>query len=79
MKKIPNEIIETYRSGHYIVEICKEKDGTHETYGAYIRKVGFGVKEYMFGVDANEYSLDEFTDLVDANLPDYKEVYKGVV
>lgn len=79
MERIPNLVIETYKVGEYIIEICKEKVMGHDTYGAYLQRDGYGTKEYMFGVSPGDESLDGFIELVEANLDEYIESYERSV
>lgn len=71
MIRIPNRIIETYAYKDFIVEICKEECQGFESYCAYLHREDYGVKDYMFGVDVNGHTLEEFIELVEANLEDY--------
>ena len=64
-----------YETGHenFLVEIDAEESADGVEYGAWLYRKDMGVKMYMFGVYDLNYA--EFISLVEANLPDYYDMY----
>jgi len=57
---------------HYIVDIFKVDD----TYEAWLYNREYGIKDLMFGMPVEQQSFDEFLEIVEANVPEYIELYK---
>ena len=57
---------------HYMVEIFKVDD----TYEAWLYNREYGIKDLMFGMPVEQQSFDEFLEIVEANVPEYIELYK---
>ena len=77
LKPVDGNVVQTYKYGEYIVDICEEKVNSYWSYGAYLQREGMGVKDYMFGADPRDETLDSFIDLVEFNLPEYIEAYEA--
>lgn len=60
-----------YKMGPALIDI--ERDA--ETLQAWIYCGSYGVKSFMFGVDAESVTLAEFLQMVEANAPDYFRDY----
>ena len=63
--------ITTYECGEYLVDIVT----TGDSYEAWIYRKEFGVKDLMFLVQKKQQTLDEFLEIVEANVEDYGENY----
>ena len=65
-----------YLTGYedFAVEIETETNADGVNYGAWIYRQGMGTKKYMFG-ETGTLSYREFVSLVEANLPDYYDIY----
>jgi len=75
--KAQNSLLETYRFGNYIIEICKETDfDGNESFDAYLQRKGYGIKDYMFGVPTETNTLEGFIELVEANIEEYIRFYR---
>ena len=70
MKKTPITTT-TYEHRGFLVDIVT----TGETYEAWLSREEYGVKSLMFGVPKEQQSLDEFLEIVEANLYEYEEGY----
>jgi len=57
---------------HYMIDIFKV-DGTYE---AWLYNSEYGIKDFMFGMPVEQQSLDEFLEIVKANVPEYIDLYK---
>ena len=58
---------------HYIVDIFNVDD----TYEAWLYNREYGIKDLMFGMPVEQQSFDEFLEIVEANVPEYIELYKA--
>ncbi len=67
-----NQRIYTYKyNDQYYVDVVFD----WKTYEAWIYNKDYGVKDLMFGTPAEQTSLIEFLDTVNAVVPDYIESY----
>ena len=57
---------------HYMVDIFKVDD----TYEAWLYNREYGIKDFMFGMPVEQQSFDEFLEIVEANVPEYIELYR---
>ena len=80
MKKTSAQITR-FESGNWYIEITETK----AQFEAWIMPKKGGTADFMFGspkkqhnTDGTEYtqSFDDFCEIVEANLPEYKELYK---
>lgn len=75
MKEMKSIRTTTFASGNYRIDIVESRT----EYEAWIYHKDYGVKDFMFGTDKNQAayikSFEEFTDMVEANLPVYKKSY----
>ena len=64
---------DTYQTSldDFMVDVVE--DG--EAYGAFLYRLGYGVKIFMFGVDKADVTKEEFLAMVDANLASYVNSY----
>lgn len=69
--KRANISITTYECGEYMVDIAT----TSDSYEAWIYRKEYGVKDLMFGMPQAQQTLDEFLDIVEANIEDYAKGY----
>ena len=80
MKQIKTIKTETYKSGSWQIDIVEEKTMFH----AWLQRGNMGVKQYMFGWHKEQrpnggglelWNKEMFLELVQANLPEYKQLY----
>ena len=64
---------DTYQTSldDFMVDVIE--DG--EAYGAFLYRLGYGVKTFMFGVDKADTTREEFLAMVNENLASYAERY----
>ena len=72
MKKT-NIQITRYRHGDFFVDIVANKE--QHMNEAWLFHKDYGVADYMFGVDVKTQNFDQFFRTVEANLPDYINLY----
>ena len=72
MRELLNNQITAYDMGNgWRVDIVVSAN----EYGAWIYHDGYGVKDFMFGVDQNQTRFGDFCDLVRGNFEEYKALY----
>ena len=81
MREIKSVKTHIFESGKYLVYITEKRD----MFEAWLTRKNFGVMSFMFGspkkqntLDGNPYSIsfDNFCDMVEANLPEYKNIFE---
>ncbi len=73
MYKCIGVFTETYQTS--IDEFMVDVVDTPECYGAFLYRLGYGVKTLMFGVDKADTTKKEFLALIRANLATYVARY----
>lgn len=67
---ITNYTTKTYEYGDYLVDIVT----TDTDYESWIQAKGYGTKHIMFGMPKEQQSLEEFMNIVEANIEDYTDL-----
>ena len=78
--KRTNAKITRFESGNWYIDIVETKD----EFNAWLTRKGYGVSSHMFGSPKTQHpndrpaltvSFDDFCDLVEGNLREYKALY----
>ena len=64
---------DTYQTSldDFMVDVVEDGEG----YGAFLYRLGYDVKTYMFGVDKTDVTREEFLAMVNNNLATYADHY----
>lgn len=68
----------TYDVGDEFFIDITENNGPDKTYEAWMWNEQYGVKSLMFGIRKSDYSLDEFTEIVEKNVRQHKRIYRNL-
>lgn len=79
MKEIENEIIKTFIYSKNTAYIIYIKD-YNNCYECYLQNKNYGIISLMFGVNKKETTMQEFIEVIlaniDSHVKDYKETYE---
>lgn len=73
MITISNNLVTRLAEGDWVVDICRS-DEDASVLEAWLYCADIGVKSFMFACEPRD--LDEFIDLVEMNVENYKEEYE---
>ena len=67
------KIIRLYFENDYIIEIINEE----QTIEFWLYKKGYGIKDFMFGIENEGQDLFSLANLAETNIKEYIEIYKN--